>query len=97
VSDISLDDIPEPRYAILNEKRKAHCAMSCYLRHLGDVIDEAGIELTKENRKSVDHAIRRVVGKADCNCPEVWKEVKSWLSAGRREELIEGLKGGCRP
>jgi hypothetical protein len=62
--------------------------MSCYLRHLDDVIAGAGIELTKENRKAVDRAIRRIVGKADCGCPEVWKEVKEWIAEGRRGELI---------
>ena len=65
--------------------------MSCYLRHLGDVIAEAGIELSKENRKTVDNTIRRIVGKANCNCPEVWKEVKVWLAEGKRQELIDEL------
>ena len=65
--------------------------MSCYLRHIGDVIAEAGIELNKENRKSVDHTIRRIVGKSDCKCPDVWKEVKGWLAEGKRQELIDGL------
>lgn len=59
---------------------------------MGEIIAEAGIELTKTNRKAVDHAIRRAIGKSDCNCPEVWKEVKIWLADGRRETLIEGLK-----
>ena len=65
--------------------------MSCYLRHIEDIVTDAGIELTKQNRKAVDHAIRRAVGKPEFHCPEVWKEVKVWLAAGRRQELIEGL------
>jgi len=65
--------------------------VSCYLRHVSDIIADAGIELTRENRKAVDHAIRRAVGKPDCNCPEVWKEVKARLADGRRQELVEGL------
>ncbi len=66
--------------------------MSCYLRHVGDIIADAGIDLTAADRKAVDHAIRRAVGKPECHCPEVWKEVKAWLAAGRRQELVEGLK-----
>ncbi|MHB0999944.1 MAG: hypothetical protein ACYC27_11925 [Armatimonadota bacterium] len=65
--------------------------MSCYLRHMSDIISEAGIELTKENRKAVDHAIRRSVGKPDCNCPDVWKEVKARIADGRRQEIVENL------
>lgn len=66
--------------------------MSCYLRHVSDLIADACIELTKENREAVDHAIRRAIGKSDCHCPEVWKEVKAWLAADRRQELVDGLK-----
>lgn len=59
---------------------------------MGEIISETGIELTKTNRKAVDHAIRRTIGKPDCNCPEVWKEVKIWLADNRRTELVEGIK-----
>lgn len=66
--------------------------MSCYLKHMEEIISEAGIELTKENRKAVDHAIRRTIGKPDSNCPEVWKEVKAQVADGRKQEIIDGLK-----
>ena len=66
--------------------------MSCYLKHMEEIISEAGIELTKENRKSVDHAIRRAVGKPDSNCPEVWKEIKSQVADGKRQAMIDNLR-----
>lgn len=66
--------------------------MACYLKHIPDVIAEAGIELDTKNRRAVDHAIRRAVGKPEARCPEVWKEVKLWLTSGKRENLVEGLR-----
>jgi len=31
--------------------------MSCYLRHLKDILGEAGIEITADNKKQIDRAI----------------------------------------
>lgn len=66
--------------------------MSCYLKHMEEIIFEAGIELTKENRKAVDHAIRRAIGKPDSNCPEVWKEIKLRVADDKRQEIIDELR-----
>ncbi|MHB1456798.1 MAG: hypothetical protein ACYC0V_07775 [Armatimonadota bacterium] len=66
--------------------------MSCYLKHMEEIIIEAGIELTKENRKAVDHAIRRAIGKPDSRCPEVWKEIKAQVADGRKQEIVDNLK-----
>jgi hypothetical protein len=57
-----------------------------------EIISEAGIELTKENRKTVDHAIRRAIGKPDSNCPEVWKTIKAIVADGRKQQIIDGLR-----
>ena len=65
--------------------------MSCYLRNLENLMAEAGIELTKENRKYIDCCIRLAVGKMDAECPEVWREVKAYLADGRREAIIDCL------
>jgi len=32
--------------------------MSCYTRHLTDVLAAAGVENTKENRKKIDHYLK---------------------------------------
>ncbi len=53
--------------------------MSCYLRHLDDVVIAAGVKLTPENRKEVDRTIKELLGKD--YCPDVWKEVKKRLAA----------------
>jgi hypothetical protein len=53
--------------------------MSCYLRHLDDVVTAAGVKLTPENRKEVDRTIKDLLGLD--NCPDVWKEVKKRLAA----------------
>ena len=55
-------------------------AMSCYLRHLGDVLARNGIEVTTENRKRVDQAIHKVVGVKYKDCPQAWKAVKSRIA-----------------
>jgi hypothetical protein len=54
-------------------------AMSCYLRHLDDVVTAAGVKLGPENRKQVDQTIKDLLGQA--NCPDVWIEVKKRLAA----------------
>lgn len=67
--------------------------MSCYLRHLSHIFTAAGLEIAKENRKAVDKAIKQLVGKDDANCPEVWREVKLWLTDPVKEaEMIAYLK-----
>lgn len=53
--------------------------MSCYLRHLDDVVNAAGVKLTPENRKEVDRTIKELLGLD--YCPDVWKEVKKRLAA----------------
>lgn len=61
--------------------------MSCYSRHLGDLLSLAGIENTKENRRRADGYLRQIVGKEEEDCPVVWKEVKARLA--RPEESLE--------
>ena len=69
--------------------------MSCYLRHLKPILGELGIEpATKEERKAIDLAVRAVVGKGfNDPCPEVWKEVKTWLQdEKKKQQLVEALR-----
>jgi hypothetical protein len=54
-------------------------SMSCYLRHLDDVVTAAGVKLGPDNRKEVDRTIKELLGFH--NCPDVWKEVKKRLVA----------------
>ena len=68
--------------------------MSCYLRHLKDIIEETGIEVTSANRKQIDQAIHQIVGVTYKNCPETWKKLKQQLTDNdnARQEFISQLK-----
>lgn len=67
--------------------------MSCYFRHIKDMLDEAGIQVTPANKKQIDRAIHETVGVAYKDCPSAWKAVKQVLSdSHRRQELIKRLR-----
>lgn len=68
--------------------------MSCYLRHIKDILDEAGIVITPANRKQIDQAIHQAVGVAYKNCPATWKRVKEEIKGneGKRHALIKQLQ-----
>jgi hypothetical protein len=56
---------------------------------------ELGIEpASKEERKAIDMAVRTAVGKGFADpCPEVWKEVKTWLQdEKKKQQLVEALR-----
>jgi len=68
--------------------------VSCYLRHLKDIIEGAGIEVTSANRKQIDRAIHQIVGVTYKDCPETWKKLKQQLTGNdqKRQEFISQLK-----
>jgi tetrahydromethanopterin S-methyltransferase subunit H len=55
-------------------------AMSCYFRHLKDIMAEAGIEVTLANKKDVDRALHEIVGVAYKDCPSAWKNLKQQMA-----------------
>jgi hypothetical protein len=59
--------------------------MSCYFRHLKDVLAEAGVEVTPANRKEVDRVLHEIVGVAHKDCPTAWKNLRRQMAdeAGR--------------
>lgn len=65
--------------------------MSCYLRHLDDLLKEANISYGKEDRKKVDQAIHRMMGVDYKHCPDAWKAVKAEV-ARDREGFVRRLK-----
>ena len=65
--------------------------MTCYFRHLKDVFEKAGIENTKENKRSIDQVIHKLMNVKYKNCPATWKEVKRRLVANEKE-FISDLK-----
>ena len=50
--------------------------MSCYFRHMKDILDEAGVVITKENKKEIDRIIHNLVNVEYKNCPTTWRPVK---------------------
>ncbi len=62
--------------------------MTCYFRHLRAVFEEAGIPVTKENRKKIDKAIHDIVGVDYKNCSETWKHVKDIMKDDESREAF---------
>jgi len=69
-------------------------AVSCYFRHMKDVLEEAGIEITPENKKEIDRIIHGLVDVAYKDCSPTWKEVKARIKADplERDRFIRDLK-----
>ena len=53
--------------------------MTCYFRHLKDIFQKAGIEVTVDNGKEIDKVIHEIVKIKNKNCSVVWKEVKKHI------------------
>lgn len=73
--------------------------MSCYTRHLSDIMAAAGVENSKENRKKIDLYLKDKYKLPNhmSSCPEVWKEhVKPMMAdENGRLELIEEISRFC--
>lgn len=65
--------------------------MTCYFRHLKEVFEKAGIEVTSQNRQEVDRIIHGIVSVDYKNCPAAWREVKKRLAADE-ESFVSKLK-----
>ena len=72
--------------------------MSCYFRHMKDVFEEAGVEITKENKKEIDRIIHRVVDVEYKNCSPTWKMVKEHIKVddNARLRFIKRLKDALK-
>jgi len=72
--------------------------MSCYLRHIKDILDEADIVITPANRHQVDQAIYQAVGVAYRSCPATWKKIKEDVKGNeeKRRVLIRQLQVAMR-
>ena len=72
--------------------------MSCYFRHMKDVLDEAGVEVNKENKKDIDRKIHKMVDVEYKDCSPTWKAVKEHIKGDEkaRSQFIERLKKSLR-
>jgi hypothetical protein len=68
--------------------------MSCYFRHMKGVLAEAGIEITKENKKEIDRIIHGLVDVTYKACSPTWKNVKEHIKSDEaaRNQFIKNLK-----
>jgi len=68
--------------------------MPCYFRHLKAILEEVGIDVTRENRQKVDEASHKVVGVDHPDCMAAWKKIKPELAGDeqKRHELAERLR-----
>lgn len=68
--------------------------MSCYFRHLKDILTEANIEVSPQNKKQIDEAFHKIVGTDYKECPATWKKLKQgWLNdENKRKELVKRLQ-----
>ena len=72
--------------------------MSCYFRHLKDILFEAGIEVTPRNKKQIDQAIHDIVEVAYKDCPTTWKKLKREIldDEQKRRDFVEKLQDAVR-
>lgn len=54
--------------------------MTCYFRHIHQVFEKAGIEVTSENKREIDRIIHNIVGVDYKNCSATWREVKKKIA-----------------
>ena len=68
--------------------------MSCYFRHLSDIMAEAGIEVTPQNRKKIDEAIHHIMNVDYKQCPAAWKALKEQIlnNEPKRRDFVKKLK-----
>ncbi len=68
--------------------------MSCYFRHIKDIFAEAGVEITKDNKKALDEAIHKAVGVPYKDCPSTGRAVKALLEKpSGRARLVKAIRG----
>ena len=68
--------------------------MSCYFRHMKDILDEARITVSPRNKKQIDQAFHQIVGTNYKDCPTTWKALKQTYleNEKKRNELIQKLQ-----
>jgi hypothetical protein len=63
--------------------------MTCYFRHLNEILQKAGITVTKENRQQIDMVIHRLAQVDYKDCPHAWKKIKERIAADGQGFIVE--------
>ena len=62
--------------------------MSCYFRHMKDVLDEVGVEITPANKKEIDRILHGIAGVDYKNCSPAWKEIKGMVKGDPADRAL---------
>jgi molecular chaperone GrpE (heat shock protein) len=64
------------------------------LHNLKDILNEAGVEITADNRQQIDRAMHEIVNTTYKDCPGTWKQVKQKLASSevKKREFVKKLK-----
>lgn len=54
--------------------------MTCYLRHMKQLLEKNGIEVTPENNREIDRIIHELMGVRYKDCPAAWSELKKRIA-----------------
>lgn len=68
--------------------------MSCYFRHISDILIEAGIEINPGNKKQIDQLIHDIVKVHYKDCPTAWGRLKREIlnDKKKRRDFVEKLR-----
>ena len=72
--------------------------MSCYFRHMKDIFEALGIEVTPASKKEIDRLLHGLAGVEYKNCSPAWKAIKEQIRGGDavRAAFMERLKAAVR-
>jgi hypothetical protein len=77
------------------KKTSREVFMSCYFRHMKDIFETLNIEITSNNKKTIDQAIHNIVGIAYKDCSATWKKVKEIIrsdDADKKNAFVSHIK-----
>jgi len=60
-----------------------------------DIFSQAGINITKDNKKDIDRAIHKIVEIDYKNCSDAWKKIKEIIKGNdetKKAELIKRIR-----
>lgn len=71
--------------------------MSCYFRHIKEILNEAGIEVTSNNKKQIDRMIHDIVGITYKDCPVTWKTLKQEIICNeqKQQDFVKKLQNAA--
>jgi hypothetical protein len=68
--------------------------MSCYFRHMKDILEKINVEITPQNKKEIDEILHGVVGVEYKDCSPAWKKIKQMIKGDEesRQQFVAKLR-----